>query len=107
MWMHGQREILCCRTHFDGEHAFSDQFARAESDDADPENAFCVWFDDQFCQALRTIKGKSATRCGPGKFRNLNLDAFLFCFGLSQPAPGEFRISKDYCGNCNAGEGAI
>src|SRR5580692_10728766 len=45
MWMNRHRDIAGERGHFDSEHAFRDQFAGADADDADSEHALGLRID--------------------------------------------------------------
>ena len=47
MRVHRVGEVARGGAHLDGEHAFTDQFAGADADDADAENALGFRLDDR------------------------------------------------------------
>ncbi len=82
--------------HLDGEHAFADQLAGAGADDAHAQYPFGFRFDDQFRQTVGPVQRQSPARGAPEKFRDFDLDIFLFGFAFGQAAPGHFGIGVDH-----------
>src|ERR1700730_19076761 len=82
------------RAHFDGEHAFSDQFTRACAHDADSEHALRLRIDEQLVETFWPVKcdgapGSSPWELGDGDLASLFLG---LCFG--QSSPSDLRIGE-------------
>ena len=67
MRMHRIGDVARSGAHFDGEHAFADQLAGADADDADAENAFGLRLDDQFGQTVGSIQSERSAGSAPEK----------------------------------------
>ena len=97
--MDGHADIGRQRTHFYGEDAFGDQFARACAYDADAEDALCLRIDKQFGETFRAIESDGAAGRGPGKFGDGDFASLFFGLRLGQAGPGDFGIGEDYGGD--------
>ena len=81
--------------HFDCQHAFGDQFARAGAADADTEDAARLRIQHQFRQAVVAAQRRGSSRCGPGKSGDRHVLAGGFGRLFGESAPGDFRVRKD------------
>src|SRR5216684_9052736 len=93
--MDGHANIGRERAHFDGQHAFGDQFARARAHDADTEHAFRLRIDEQLGQAIGPVERDGATRSGPWKLGDGDLATLFLGLSFRQASPRDFRIGED------------
>ena len=97
--MDAEREVLRDRAHFDGEHAFGDQFACAHSYDADAQYALGLRIEDEFGHAFGAVDGHGAAGCSPGELGDFDFAIFFLRMGFGQACPGDFGIGEDHGGN--------
>src|SRR4030095_10692191 len=92
LWRYRIGDVARSGAHLDGEHAFTDQLAGADADDADAEDAPGLPLNDELGQTIGSVQSERSTGSAPGESCDLHPDVFLFGFGLSETAPGDFRI---------------
>ena len=103
--MDGQCNVMSERAHFDGEHAFGDQFAGAYADDPNTQHALGLRIEDQLGHAFGAVESHGAAGGSPGKLGHFDLAIFFLRLGFGQAAPGDFRIGEDDGGDSVGLEG--
>src|SRR5260370_11039534 len=93
--MDGHANIGRERAHFDGQHAFGDQFARPRAHDADTEHAFRLRIDEQLGYAIGPVERNGAPRSRPGELGDGDLASLFLGLRFRQSSPRDFRIGED------------
>src|ERR1035438_605845 len=97
--MDGHANIGRQRAHFDGQHAFRDQFARARAHDANTEHAFRLRIDEQLGESFGAVERDGSPRSGPRKLSDGDLASLFLGLRFRQSRPRNFRIGEDNRGN--------
>src|SRR5271169_469220 len=97
--MDGHADVGRERAHFDGQHAFGNQLARARAHDTDTEYAFRLRIDEQLGETFGPVAGDGASRGGPRKLGNGDLASLFFGLRFGEAGPSNFRIGEDDGGN--------
>lgn len=82
--MDARHQIFRVRAHFNRDHAFGNQFARAVPDNSDAEIAVGVRFQNQFCESigiLRRRTGRQLTVLSEPRV-GLSLGVYLALIGV-------------------------
>src|SRR5579863_7330652 len=99
MWVDGERNIFGERAHFDGEHAFGDEFAGPGAHNSHTQHALSLGINDQLGHAFGSIDGKGTARGGPREPGYFDLAIFFLCLSLGESAPCDLGIGKNNSGD--------
>ena len=92
--MNRQLQITRECSHFNGKHAFGDQVAGSDADDAHAQHSLRLGIENELGHPLGTIKRDGASGSTPGKFGDGDFAAVLLGLGFRQAGPGDFRIGE-------------
>ncbi len=92
--MDRQAHIGYIGSHFNGQSAFSDHFARAGAGNPHTDDAFALGINDKLCQSVIAVQGGGSTGSGPGKPNHFVRDTPVSGLFLRQSDPRNFRIGK-------------
>src|SRR5258708_35689150 len=86
--------------HFDGQHTFRDQFARARAHDTDTEHAFRLRIYEQLGETVGPVERDGTTRSGPRELGDGDLATLFLGLRFSQASPCDFGIGEHDRRNC-------